>query len=138
MGQLIIDLKNIELTGAQRKKLHKALHKVVATQIKTLPAAAKASKAGAQNLTPAAGTPANFEVTFSNATVNKSTVTITSRAGSKTLQKSGTVKLNVRSGELVTVTGSSPGNTTVTIDVNAKPMQLNFEQGQIDGVFFIK
>ena len=57
---------------------------------------------------------------------------------SEPIDRSGTITMtNLKSGQEIALKGNSLGSTTVTIDIDADPKQLDFEPGKINGSFFI-
>lgn len=81
---------------------------------------------------------AQIKVIITNAIPGTSTITATSDSQQQTIKKSGTITMtNIKKSEMIALTGTSIGNTTVTIDLDADPKQFNFDAGKINGSFFI-
>lgn len=158
-NKLTIDLRRIALTDKQLKDLHNAIHKTVATHLQKAekanaakkPAASKAKKPkkaapmleGVEAPPPAAAAAtatktANLSITFTNTNPGKSDLTAILNGVSKNVKQSGTLSFpGVNSGDIIIVQGKSLGTTTVTIDISADPMQMNFGPGHFNDNFFI-
>jgi hypothetical protein len=147
-NELKIDLGEIIFTNEQRRDLQKALHKTVSASLKKWSTAKKeiptpkkiSNKRGV--LTTVAETEevtketANLSVTFTDSELNSLTATCNGEA--KTITRSGTITFdNVTAGKRIKIKGDSLGHTTVTIDIEASPTQMNFPAGHFDGSFFI-
>jgi hypothetical protein len=148
-NKLTIDLRRVALTDKQVQDLHNAIHKTVATHLEKAAKArppkktAKAKKPPINlegtNVTAAAGTKtANIKVTFTNTNPGKSDLTAIHNGVSQNLKQTGSVSFaGVSSNDIIIIQGKSLGMTTVTIDIGADPMQMNFGPGHFNDNFFI-
>lgn len=141
-NQLTIDLGKINLTPSQRKALHTAIHDTVANNMNDIAVTAATLKAGiavsSRPPTKAKSVAANLMITFTNTEPGLSSLTATSKGESKTISQSGSIRFQkVETGDTIMVNGSSLGNTTITIDIDADPTQMNFDPGMFNGSFFI-
>ncbi|HVE60940.1 MAG TPA: hypothetical protein VNA26_03925 [Chitinophagaceae bacterium] len=139
--KLVIGLA-VSLTDRQRKRLHKAIHKTIASQIKRAETANNKRKQPKRATRSATATvkkkTANLEVTFRNTEPGLSELTAILNSEEQTITESGTITFpNVQSGDIIIIQGTSLGSTTVTIDISAEPIQFNFEPGNFNGNFFI-
>ncbi|MDQ3683055.1 MAG: hypothetical protein M3352_08300 [Bacteroidota bacterium] len=139
--KLVIGLA-VTLTDKQRKSLHKAIHKTIASQIKKVEAANSKKRETTRRTRSATVTVkkkiANIEVIFRNTDPGLSELKAILNSEEQTIDQSGTITFsNVQSGDIIIIQGTSLGSTTVTIDVSAEPIQFNFEPGNFNGNFFI-
>ncbi|MFN2440067.1 MAG: hypothetical protein ABR503_12765 [Chitinophagaceae bacterium] len=139
--KLVIGLA-VSLTDRQRKSLHKAIHKTIASQIKRAETAnnkKKQTKRTTRSLTATVKKKtANLEVIFRNTEPGLSELTAILNSEEQTITQSDTIPFsNVQSGDIIIIQGTSLGSTTVTIDISAEPIQFNFEPGNFNGNFFI-
>ena len=139
-NEFIIDLKKLNLSDTERKSLNNAIHDTVAKKIRSLKKE-KTAKSGAKPVALAAaanGVKATLKITFTKVDLNLSNLTATCMSEAKTINQSGNIAFdNVRCGKKIKIKGNSLGFTTVTIDIDADPTQLNFDKGKINGEFFI-
>ncbi len=139
--KLVIGLA-VTLTDKQRKSLHKAIHKTVASQIKKAESANNKKKetkktTGSSTVTVKKKI-ANLEVIFRNTDPGLSELKAILNDEEQTINQSDTITFsNVQSGDIIIIQGESLGSTTVTIDVSAEPIQFNFVPGNFNGNFFI-
>jgi hypothetical protein len=138
--KLVIGLA-VSLTDKQRKSLHKAIHKTIASQIKK---AETANKKKQTKRTTRSSTVtvkkkiAHLEVIFRNTDPGLSKLKAILNDEEQTINQSDTITFsNVQSGDIIIIQGTSLGSTTVTIDVSAEPIQFNFVPGNFNGNFFI-
>jgi hypothetical protein len=146
-NKLTIDLRRIALTDKQLKDLHNAIHKTVATHLQKAEKAKSAKKKAAPVLEAAppdtaaittATKTANLSITFTNTNPGKSDLTAILNGVSKNIKQTGSITFaGVNSGDIVIIQGKSLGMTTVTIDISADPMQMNFGPGHFNDNFFI-
>lgn len=160
-NKLTIDLRRIALTDKQLKDLHNAIHKTVATQLqkadkvkpakKQSPLKVKKSNKPASGLESLEAAPptgiaaaaaatktANLSITFTNTNPGKSDLTAILNGVSKNVKQTGSLTFaGVNSGDIIIIQGKSLGMTTVTIDISADPMQMNFGPGHFNDNFFI-
>ncbi|MGC4101205.1 hypothetical protein [Ferruginibacter sp.] len=153
-NQLVINLGNFNLTDDQRKTLQDAIHATMAKQIKAIgkkkkqapaPVAAPPPKALTGNAAVAAVAPvaatktANLTVSFTSVAIGKSKLTASFGNQSKTITQSDTITFTGLSrGDSISIDGTSLGSTTITIDINANPAQMNFTPGNFDDNFLIR
>lgn len=142
-NQFIIDLGNIAMTEEQKKALNKALHKTVAKQMKEI-SVVRSRNAGTSRgmaspgITEEGLLTATLDVTFTNTEPGLSLLTATCAGKEQTINRSGKIVVNnAKKGRRIKIQGDSLGNTTITIDIAASPMQMNFAPGHIAGSFFI-
>jgi hypothetical protein len=144
-NKFIIDLKDLNLNKQQRSSLNTAIHSAVSKKLKSLgvnEVTATAVKKPPVNrgfsLAPATGVTATLKVTFTLVDPKLSIVTATYNGIAKKVNKSDTIQFeNVLPGKRIKIQGNSLGFTTITIDIDAEPTQLNFNKGKINGEFFI-
>jgi hypothetical protein len=104
----------------------------------TKTAAPEAAATPASQPAKGTGMTANLKITFTNTEPGLSSVTATSNGEDKTISQSDTITFqNVKTGDTIKVKGNSLGSTTITIDIDADPTQMNFDPGKINGSFFI-
>ncbi len=143
--KLVIDLRRLKLTDKQRQALHNAIHKTVTKQLEKITDTAEdqsGSAAGmARGVLEAASAltmTANLHVTFFNVDPGNSELTAILNGNSKKITQSGKISFsNVKSGDMILIQVTSLGNTTITIDISADPMQLNFGPGNSNDLFFV-
>ncbi len=106
---------------------------------KATPPVTAAVHAAAVDVMPAATLmTAVLTVDIRNTNPGLSSVTATSDTASRTINSGGIITLhNIKSGEMIVITGRSLGTTTISINLSADPVQLNFPPGQLQGSFFI-
>ena len=144
-NKFIIDLKDLNLSKQQRSSLNTAIHSAVSRKLKSLGAKDGATATIEKprtnrgfSLAPATGVTATLKVTFTEVDPKLSIVTATYNAVAKKVNKSDTIQFeNVLPGKRIKIQGNSLGFTTITIDIDAEPTQLNFNKGKINGEFFI-
>lgn len=140
-NQLIINLGKHKLTAEQRKILHAAIHKTVS---KNLPSPAKTrnqATALTRDIPPAANAlkTATLDVSFFNVGSGLSELTASFDTQSKKITSSGTIVITgLSKGDFIEIDGSSAGNTTISIDIDAKPAVMNFTPGSFNDNFLIK
>ena len=138
-NKIVIDLRRLSLTDKQRKELHENLHKTVVSNLKKFGKDKKAGSSARRRLSAAANTKtATLAVSFTNTNPNKSDLKASLNNEEHELHSSGTITFqSVQSGDIIEVSGESLGTTTVTIDVSADPVQMNFSPGHFNDDFFI-
>ena len=146
-NQLVIDMGNFDLTDEQRKSLNTAIHNAVAKEIKaigkknkkvTAPAKVVVAGAAAKDVITATKT-ANLKVTFTSVAIDKSFLTATFGASVKTISQSDVITFTgLNRGDIIRIDGTSLGSTTITIDIDANPAQMNFTPGNFNDNFLIR
>lgn len=162
-NKLTIDLRRVPLTDKELKEVHDAIHNTVAGKMKKFAAAkekkkaakktaakkpvkSKKAAAGLESFATMAEAPAaavatktaNISVKFTNTVPGKSELTAIFNDESKTLTQTGKITFaGVNSADMIGIQGKSLGTTTVTIDLSADPMQMNFGPGHFNDNFFI-
>lgn len=130
-NQIVIDLSKMKLSGIQRKALQDALHTTLVKQVKNLTDNNTDGDDETEKF-------ATLNVKFESATQNE--VTATHNLNDKqTITKSGIIAFeNVISGDSIEVRGTSLGTTTISIDVDARPISKTFPPGKTNMNFSIK
>jgi hypothetical protein len=143
-NKIVIDMTKVQLNDAQRKKLHEAIHLTVLRQLKKIkPEKIKKRgplklKRGSLSAREIQTKTANLKIDFTNTNPGLSELTATLNEQSQTVTESTTITFtNVQSGDIIKVKGESLGITTVTIDIDANPTQMNFIPGHFNDNFFI-
>lgn len=139
-NRLIIELNKAELTVDQRQELHAAIHRAMVDVLNQSPPTGSAFK-GIIDSSDSAQLTAHLEVMFTNTIPGRSSLSV--YKGNElvdSISSSGTINLvGIESGDRFRISGDSLGNTTITIDVSANPVQMNFIPGQhINGFFSIE
>jgi hypothetical protein len=138
--QFILNFSKLKLTQAQRKVLNTALHNTVTKKLKLI-SETNVKPISKTNLAAAnieVGVTANLKVTFTEVNPQLSILTATYNGVPKSIRQSDTIIFdNVKSGKKIKIQGNSLGLTTITIDIDADPTQMNFAKGKINGEFFI-
>jgi lysyl-tRNA synthetase class II len=144
-NKLVIDLRRITLTDKQRKSLHTAIHTAVTKEMKKISVseskktkAAPGSKKSTLEIAEVKTTTATLTITFNNVNPGLSELNAILNDEQKTIDQSGDITFNnIQSGDIIEINGESLGTTTVTIDVSADPVQMNFSPGHFNENFFI-
>ncbi|HUS01454.1 MAG TPA: hypothetical protein VMY77_06995 [Chitinophagaceae bacterium] len=142
-NNIVIDMTEIVINDLQRKKLHKALHTTVIKQLKKIKTGKPRKselrmRSDTQNAPVVQLKTANLDVGFTNTNPGQSNLTAILNEQEHTITESGTIIFtNVQRGDIIIVQGESLGLTTVTIDIDADPAQMNFKPGHFNKNFFV-
>jgi len=137
-NQIVLDLGQINLTPAARKRLQNEIHKTVSAQLQTIKnVAPKAVQPAAVGATPPTMT-AHIQATITSANPGVTALTATLNGTQQTLNQSGTLTFQgVQSDDVILIQVDSLGTATITIDVAATPAQMNFPPGAHSKSFII-
>jgi len=129
-NEIKIQLGQLTLNSKQQQKLQKGIHAVL---VKVLSAPTK-DPAPVLN-----GKTATLHVVFTGTIPGNSELTANFNGTEQTLTESGDLVFEgLITGSIISITGSSPGTTIVTIDIKADPASMTFAPGQdINGLFII-
>jgi len=135
-NQLIISLGNINLTDEQRSNIQMAIHDLMAKKVKAIkntnaPVVSSAITATSKKT-------AKISVTFSKVSIGNSELTATFKSKAQKINQSDIIIVDgLERGDEIGIDGTSNGNTTITIDIDAKPASMSFGPGNFNDNFLI-
>jgi len=139
--KLTIDLGNTTISDPQMKKLLADVHTAVKTNLaKMQPPAAKKKIPVKKTLSAAAPATitATITATFNNTNPGLSELIAICNGSTKKLSQSGDISFpNLISGDVIIIQGKSLGNSDISIDVKASPMQMKFVPGTFNFNFIL-